>query len=158
MENEDIRIVTLPPMRVASFYAFSSSPEAEAWNKLVIWAKEHTCWQDAPDTRIFGFNNPDPSAVSPNYGYEYWLVLSPDIHAGEEIKVKDFSGGMYAVLHCDVKANQFDIIGTSWCKLVKWRDASHNKHGNHQWLEEHLTCFESNDSGFVLDLYLPIVE
>jgi hypothetical protein len=56
MKNQDIRITTLPPMRVASFYAFSSSPEVDAWNMVADWAKAHACWQEAPATRVFGFN------------------------------------------------------------------------------------------------------
>jgi hypothetical protein len=30
MENQEIRIITLPPMQVASFYAFGSNPELKA--------------------------------------------------------------------------------------------------------------------------------
>jgi hypothetical protein len=75
MEKENIRIITLPAMRVGSFYAFSSSPETDAWNKAVCWEKSHGNWQEPPTTRIFGFNNPDPSAGSPNYGYEFWLTI-----------------------------------------------------------------------------------
>jgi hypothetical protein len=48
MENEDIRIITLPAMRVGSFYAFSSSPKTDAWNKVVSWAKSHGNWQIPP--------------------------------------------------------------------------------------------------------------
>jgi AraC family transcriptional regulator len=149
MENQDIRIISLPAMHVASFYAFSSSPELEAWEKAVAWAKANGKWQEAPTTRIFGFNNPDPSAGSPNYGY---------VQSDAEPKIKDFSGGLYAVLHCDVNANHLDVIGSAWGRLVKWLEASHYKHGNHQWLEEHLTRHDSNDKGFILDLYLPISE
>jgi AraC family transcriptional regulator len=145
-------------MRVVSFYAFSSSPETEAWEKAIAWAKAHSCWHEPPATRIFGFNNPDPSAGSPNYGYEFWLSIGPEIQADNETTIKEFSGGMYAVTRCDVPGNPWDIIPASWGKLVKWLESSHYKHGNHQWLEEHLTRFESNDQGFVLDLYLPITE
>jgi len=158
MEDQDVRIVTLPPMRVASFYAFSSSPENEAWNKLVSWAKAHDCWQEAPARRVFGFNNPDPSAGSPNYGYEFWLTVDPDVKPDNEMKIKEFPGGLYAVLFCDVSANPWEIIPASWKKLVIWFESSHYKHGNHQWLEELLTRFDTNDHGFVLDLHLPIVE
>lgn len=158
MKDQEIRIVTLPPLRVASFYAFSSSPETEAWNKAVIWAKAHDCWREAPSVRIFGFNNPDPSPGSPNYGYEFWLTIGPDVLTDIDTKIKDFSGGRYAILRCDVTANLGEIIPASWGKLVKWLESSHYKHGNHQWLEEHLSRSDGNDSGFVLDLYFPISE
>jgi AraC family transcriptional regulator len=158
MENQDIQIITLPAMRVASFYAFSASPETEAWNKVVNWAKSHDSWQEAPIVRIFGFNNPDPSEGSPNYGYEFWLTIGPGVQPDDEIKIKEFSGGMYAMLRCDVTANPWDIIPTSWGKLVKWLESSYYKFGNHQWLEEHFSRSDSNDKGFILDLYLPISE
>jgi AraC family transcriptional regulator len=156
MEDQDIRIVTLPAMRMASFYAFSSSPETEAWNQAVNWARSHGCWQEAPIVRIFGFNNPDPSAGSPNYGYEYWVTIGDDVRTDRDTKIKDYNGGMYAVLRCDVIANPWEIIPASWGKLVKWLESSHYRHGNHQWLEEHLSRSVVNDNGFVLDLYLPI--
>jgi len=158
MEKQDIRIIYLPAMRVASFYAFSSSPETEAWEKMITWAKAHSCWHEPPATRIFGFNNPDPSAGSPNYGYEFWLTIGPDMQLDNETAAKDFSGGKYGVLRCAVSGNPWDIIPASWGMLVKWLESSHYKHGNHQWLEEHLTRLESNDKGFILDLYIPITE
>jgi AraC family transcriptional regulator len=158
MANQDIRIMSLPAMRVASFYAFSTSPEIQSWEKTVAWAKAHNCWQEAPITRIFGFNNPDPSVGSPNYGYEYWLSVGPDVQADFDTKVKDFSGGTYGVLRCEVSGNPWDTIPSAWGELVKWQESSHYKLGNHQCLEEHLTRFDSIEQGFILDLYLPITE
>jgi AraC family transcriptional regulator len=158
MENQDIRIVNLPAMKVVSFYAFSSGPETEAWEKMVVWAKAHSYWHETPATRIFGFNNPDPSAGSPNYGYEFWLTIDPDVQSDHQTTVKEFSGGMYGVLRCDVPSNPWEIIPASWGILVKWLESSHYKHGNHQWLEEHLSRSETIDQGFILDLYIPIVE
>jgi AraC family transcriptional regulator len=158
MENQDIRIISLPHMRVVSFYAFSSSPETQSKEKAVAWTKAHRCGQEAPDTRIFGFNNPSPSVGSPNYGYEFWLSVSPEVQLDDDTTVKEFSGGMYGVLRCDVSGNPRDIIPASWNELVKWRESSHYKLGNHQCLEEHLTGIDSNDQKFILDLYLPITE
>jgi len=158
MEDQDIRIVTLPAMKMASFYAFSSSPETEAWNKVVDWAKSHGCWQEAPTVRIFGFNNPDPSPGSPNYGYEFWLTIGDDMQSDSVINVKEFSGGLYGVLRCNVTANPWDDIPTAWGKLVKWLESSHYKYGKHQWLEEHLSRPNGIEKDFVLDLFLPIFE
>jgi AraC family transcriptional regulator len=158
LENLDIRFICLPALRVVSFYAFSSSPETQAWGKTVTWAKEHNCWHEAPTIRVFGFNNPDPSVGSPNYGYEYWLTIGPNVQTDTDTGVKEFSGGKYAVLRCEVSGNPWDIIPTAWNELVRWRESSHYKLGNHQCLEEHLTRFDSIDQGFILDLYLPITE
>ena len=158
MATEQVRIVSLPPMLMASFYAFGENPELEAWDKMMKWAKAHSCWLEPPATRIFGFNNPDPAEGSPNYGYEFWLTTDPDILQDKEIKIKQFTGGVYAVLNCDVAGDPGEIIPTTWGKLVKWREGSHYQDGNHQWLEEHLTRSDTNTAGFVLDLYLPISE
>ena len=70
MEPIEVHIVQLAPMRVASAHGFGASPETLAWDKLTTWAKERGLWQDAAPRRFFGFNNPDPSPGSPNYGYE----------------------------------------------------------------------------------------
>ena len=157
-EEQEVRIVTLPAMRVASFYAYSTSPETDAWSKVVSWAKEHGCWQDPPATRIFGFDNPSDSEGSPNRGYEFWLTIGPQVQPDSKIKIKEFYGGLYGVSRCVVRGDPWDIIPPSWQKLVKWLESSHYHHGNHQWLEEHLSRGNATGSGFVLDLYIPISE
>ncbi len=158
MEDQEIRIVTLPAMRVASFYAYSTTPENDAREKMVSWAKAHGYWQEAPTTRIFGFNNPEPSEGSPSYGYEFWLTIRPEVQPDEEIKIKEFSGGLYGVLYCNVDRAPYDIIPAAWQKLVKWLESSHYHFANHQWLEEHLSRSDTTSAGFVLDLYIPIAE
>ncbi len=158
MEEQEIRIASLPAMRVASIYAYSQTPEHDAWQRLIAWAKSHACWQAAPATRIFGFDNPSPSEGSPNRGYEFWISIGADIQADQEIKIKEFTGGKYAVLRCNVTNNPFEIIPAGWGKLIKWCEESPYTFGNHQCVEEHLTRNETNDDYFVLDLYLPITE
>ena len=73
MTTETVQIVTLEPMRVASAWAFGPNPEEMAWQKLVAWAESHDLLSTGH--RVFGFNNPNPSVGSPNYGYEYWLTV-----------------------------------------------------------------------------------
>jgi AraC family transcriptional regulator len=159
MEKLEVRIITLPPMRVATFTAFSANPEIEARDKLVTWAKSHGYWQETPATRIFGFDNPTASEGSPNRGYEFWLTVPPEVQSDDQVKVKEFSGGLYGVLCCDVThADPYDVIPATWQKLVKWRESSHYKFGNHQWLEEELTRNEPSGQDFILDLYMPITE
>ena len=68
MTELDVRIVTLEPMRVASAHAYSASPEGEAWDKLIAWARPKGLLDDPQVHRIYGFNSPDPSPGSPNYG------------------------------------------------------------------------------------------
>ena len=157
MSDIDVRIVELKPMRVASFLGFGENPEELAFDKLNAWAKPRGLLDDRKKHRIFGFNNPNPSAGSPNYGYEVWIVVEPDREAEADEKIFDFEGGLYAVTKCVVPKGDFEVIGATWKKLVAWKEDSKYKAAHHQWLEESLT--ESPpDAEFVLDLYAPIAE
>ena len=96
MSELEVRIVKLEPMRVASFHAYSASPEGDAMGKLLAWAKPKGLLDPPGAHRIFGFNNPDPHPGSPNYGYEFWLAVGPDVKPEGELNLKDFPGGLYA--------------------------------------------------------------
>ncbi len=158
MSDLDVRIVNLEPMYVASFLGFGESPEEIAFEKLNAWASPKGLLKDRENHRLFGFNNPNPSAGSPNYGYEVWIVIDPDeVESGEDVDIKEFQGGLYAVTECVVPKGFFDVIGQTWKALVAWREESKYRCGNYQWLEESLPI-SPPDTEFVLDLYLPITE
>ena len=89
MNTLDVRLVTLAPMRVASFYGFGPSPELVAWEKLMAWSRPKGLLDGPTRARIFGFNNPNPSAGSPNYGYEFWIEVGPE----ETVDAEDEGGG-----------------------------------------------------------------
>ena len=157
MNTDNVRIVTLEPMRVASVWAFGPSPEIEAWKKLEAWAKPKGLYDDLENHPIFGFNNPNPSAGSPNYGYEVRIKVGPEIMPEGEVRILDFAGGLYGVKRCEVPKGRFEVIGEKWEELVTWREDSKYKYGTHQWLEESVPT-NSPDIEFILDLYLPIAE
>ena len=156
MSELDVRIVKLEPMRVASAHALGEGPEEDAIKKLIAWAKPKGLLEDPEKHRVFGFNNPDPSPGSPNYGYEFWITVGPDVEPEGEITIKEFSGGLYAVTRCEVQ-NPWDDIPGTWKRLVAWLEDSKYRWSPHQWLEEHLGPLESSEQ-FVLDLYMPIAE
>jgi DNA gyrase inhibitor GyrI len=162
MSELDVRIVKLDPMRVASAHGFGPNPEELAWKKLVDWAKPRGLLADLESHRIFGFNNPNPSASTPNYGYELWIVVGPEVEAGDGIEIKEFAGGLYGVARCKPKTGE--EIGEAWQELVKWLEASPYDHARHQWLEEHIVPGGIPESGelavgeFELDLYAPIAK
>jgi DNA gyrase inhibitor GyrI len=157
MEQLEVRIVTLPPMRVACVNGFGPSPEDEAFSKMTAWAKAHDLLEKP--YRVFGYNNPDPTPGSPNYGYDVWITVAESLKADGEARIIDFPGGLYAVTRCEVRNPGKDIPAT-WQKLVRWREASRYHHGRHQWLEEHIgpLVAVTPDGNFTLDLYLPISE
>lgn len=152
-----VRIVKLEPMRVASVLGFGQEPENEAWAKLMAWAKPKGLLSDQEHHRIFGFNNPSPTPGSPNYGYEFWIVVGHDAQSEGDVEIKDFPGGLYAAARCDVQDKPYETIPAAWKQLVLWRENSPYKSASHQWLEEHIS---GQDTGgdWIMDLYLPIAE
>jgi DNA gyrase inhibitor GyrI len=157
MNNIEVRIVKLPPMRVACVNGFGESPESLAFDKMKAWTAAHNLL--GKTYRLFGYNNPDPSPGSPNYGYDVWITVDESVQADREARIIDFPGGLYAVTRLEVKDPGADIPGT-WQKLVKWMESSKYRHGRHQWLEEHIGPLDDmgGEQSFTLDLHLPIAE
>jgi DNA gyrase inhibitor GyrI len=159
MNELDVRIVRLEPIRVAGALGFGESPELIAWSKILSWAESKGLIND--DVRFFGFNNPNPSPGSPNYGYEQWITVGADVKSEGEIEVKEYPGGLYAVARCKGLQN----ITSIWKELASWLENSSYKLGQHQWLEESMTPLKSvaefeklSPDEFVLDLYCPVAE
>ena len=157
MNNLEVRIVNLPPMRVACINGFGDSPEGMAFEKMKAWAAAHKLLEKP--YRLFGYNNPDPSAGSPNYGYDVWITVGESVQADGEARIIDFAGGLYAVTRVEVDNPGADIPA-AWQQLVKWMEASKYHHARHQWLEEHFGLLGEvgGEQPFTLDLYLPIAE
>jgi AraC family transcriptional regulator len=157
MSDIEVRIVKLPPMRVVCINGFGEGPEGVAFDKMRSWATVHNLL--GKPYRLFGYNNPDPSPGSPNYGYDFWITVDEPVQADGEAKVIEFPGGLYAVTRLEVK-NPWDDIPGTWQKLVKWMEGSKYRHGRHQWLEEHIGPLDEmgEDEPFTLDLHLPIME
>ena len=165
MTDLKVRIVHLEPMRVACASGFGPSPEGEAWDTLIGWAKSQGLLNDLDALRFFGYNNPDPSPGSPNYGYDQWVTAGPDAKPEGKVEIKEFPGGLYAVTRC-----RLSTIGAAWKQLAAWREDSAYKWGHHQWLEECLNpevfvapegqapAPESAYGNVEFDIYLPIAE
>ncbi|WP_432667450.1 effector binding domain-containing protein [Wukongibacter baidiensis] len=153
LSDHDVRIIELKPMTVAWYRAISTSPEKDAWDVMLKWIKEQELWNIAT-TRYFGFNNPNPTQGSSEYGYEVWVTIPSGTVGSEEIKVKEFSGGLYAV----TSAFLYDI-GERWEKLSSWVEKSDFQWAKHQWLEESIAPSRVwHKENTQLDLYHPIKE
>mgnify|MGYP000891446691 CR=1 FL=1 len=107
MSELQVEIVRLAPMQVASFYGFGREPEFQAAAKMLAWAEPRMLYDEGAGHRVFGFNNPSPTAGSPNYGYEFWLELKDGEAAAAaaepsagDMELKSFGGGLYAVARC----------------------------------------------------------
>lgn len=155
MNELEVRIVKLAPLRVASFSGFGATPEHQAIQKLTDWAAPRGFLEDRKRHRIFGFNIPDPSGCSSDYGYELWLVVGPEVESTADAPVREFEGGLYAVTRCRGGEN----ITATWEQLAAWLAGSKYGRADHQWLEEHLNeAFPAPDEELLLDLHAPIVE
>jgi len=155
MSELEVRIVRLEPMRVVSAYGFGSSPEGIASDKMNAFLKSKGMLEGyGKDFISYGFNNPNPSAGSPNYGYEIWVPVPQDVGPEDDIRVVEFEGGLYAV----TRVTNLEKIGQVWGELVTWRENSPYKKAFHQWLEGLLNPKEKDMTKLTFDLYLPISE
>ena len=157
MSSLNVRIVKMPPMRVACVNGFGEGPEGIAFDKMKAWATAHRLLRKP--YRLFGYNNPDPSPGSPNYGYDVWMTVDESATADGEARIIEFAGGLYAVTRIEVN-NPWKDIPNAWQELVKWMENSKYHHGRHQWLEEHISPLDevTDSQPFTLDLHLPIIE
>lgn len=158
MATLDVRIVKLEPLRVASAYAFGEHPEGAAWAKLEAWARPKGYLDDLAHHRVFGFNNPNPSPSSPNYGYEFWMVVGPEVKPEDDVSIKTLEGGLYAVSRIPAIDDPEADIPAAWKALYRWYEESRYGMGRHQWLEEHIEREGGAPHSWTLDLYLPIAE
>ncbi|MFU8825986.1 MAG: effector binding domain-containing protein [Brevefilum sp.] len=153
MEALNVRIETLPPMRVISAYGFGPQPEDIAARKMEAFLEQKGLLEEYGHTiPHYGFNNPSPSSGSPNYGYEVWAAVPPEITPEDDLQVVMFPGGLYAV----TSFTNLEHITEVWAALVRWREDSPYLPGDHQWLEHLLNPLEKDYTKFTFDLYLPI--
>lgn len=149
---DHVRIIELKPFQVAYYRAESASPELDAWNVLLPWAKAKGL-MDLATTRFFGFNNPNPSPDRPTYGYEVWVTVPQGVTPDGPVAIKEFGGGLYAVT-----TTYLYEIQERWQKLVGWMHAGGEwELAQHQWLEESIDPDKSlGQDTAQLDLFMPI--
>jgi DNA gyrase inhibitor GyrI len=149
-----VAIEVLPPLRVACCRAVSSAPEEDSSNRLNDWFNRH----GIPKDRHFGFDvevTPDQSSAGLR-GYEVWQKVSEGVQASEDVVIREFPGGMYAVITLvNPFTDPFTVIPTGWKELHDWVIRSNKYRGaNHQWLEELIT---HDDAPEDLKLLHPII-
>ena len=152
MKEIEVNITQLKPMRMAASLGYGKNPEVLAFKQMYEFAQKQELLENGQLPVTYGFNNPDPSPGSPNYGYEVWLPVSDDIDPEGEISIVDFPGGFYAV----TRFQGIQKIGEIWKQLALWQERSEYQRGNHQWLEKLLNFDEANFEALIFELYLPI--
>ncbi len=161
MSELQVEIVRLAPIQVASFYGFGAEPEFQAAAKMLAWAEPRGLYDEGTAHRVFGFNNPSPTAGSPNYGYEFWLEMkddeagtaAPEMRGGD-VELKSFAGGMFAVAHC----RGVGAVPDTWRQLVTWLEDSRYTMSHSQCLEQHTGRINGDIEALEFALYQAIVE
>ncbi|HPH97905.1 MAG TPA: GyrI-like domain-containing protein [Anaerolineaceae bacterium] len=149
MSELNVRMVKLEAMDVYAAHGFGPEPEGLAWQAMTDWMKKNNV---SGPQRFFGFNNPNPTVGSPNYGYEVWMAAGESTLPEGDLERKHFDGGLYAVAHC----KGVEAIPGVWRELVAWRENSPYKSASHQWLEEHFNTNAADVSEWEFDLYMPV--
>ena len=93
-----IKIVELPATRVVSFHVPNSiTPEEEAYGMLAVWGEPRGVLDQPAVFQVFGFNHPYGPMGQPR-GYELWVTIPDDYDPGDDVVVKHFGGGKYAMV------------------------------------------------------------
>ncbi len=136
---DEIEFIRLEPMTVASCLGFGAEPEGLAWQGLAAWLRAKGL--SLRGRRYFGFNNPNPSPGSANYGYEQWAELPEDIAAAPgaqdgAVSIKLFEGGGFLTLSHEGGPER---LPASWARLLAAAEASPYRMANRHCLEECLS-------------------
>lgn len=162
LENLQVRIVKLSPMRIACYRAISKTPEDDCAKVMNEFIGKHGLSEKDYGFRHFGFNNPDPVAGSDIYGYEMWVSIPKGLEVNEPLWEGQMLGGLYASI-----PTYMSSIFENWQKLHKWvgesdsYEAEFKPEQGRQWLEENINFEHFYDESVhfetkQLDLLLPI--
>lgn len=165
--NLNVRIVLLPPFTVASYHYIGENPEEHVGDALCKFVQDSGLYNIKPDSRMFGFNHPNPDVRDDGlYGYEAWVTIPDDMDVPKPYIKKKFDGGLFAAY--TIRFPEFQY----WQSLGRW--AENNDIYEPNWselgfeimggcLEEHLNWVYSSHVGWPkngidgqLDLMLPI--
>jgi DNA gyrase inhibitor GyrI len=156
MNNESFSTIgmeTLDPLHVACYRAASPTPEDDASRYLEDWIARQNLSLPA---RHFGFDvDVTGRQRQAGYrGYEVWVTVPTDVPPSAGVTIRDFQGGLYAVMTIYTPFDDpFARIPSGWKRLHEWVIQSNRCRGaGHQWLEELITGEGGND----LRLYHPI--
>lgn len=86
---KNVRIVYLPPIKVASICAYGKEPEDMAMKILLEFIEKSELLKYKPDAKLYGFNNPGEQDSEGNYGYEYWITIPDDFEVMGPLEKRD---------------------------------------------------------------------
>ena len=162
----EVRPVLLPPFTVAAYQFIGENPETNAGDVVDKFIRESGLYIAKPDSRMFGFNHPNPSETRKDYGYEVWVTIPEDMEVPAPLMKKRFDGGLYLAHTIDFPEFQ------EWGTLIEYVNNSEKYALNFSelgeeimggCLEEHLNWIYSSHMGWPengidgkIDLLVPV--
>jgi DNA-binding transcriptional MerR regulator len=103
---ENVRVVYVPPMTVASVYFSGENSEEKAWQGITDFVSQKNLLEVKPDLRVFKI--PYLNATGNSFGDEAWVSIPDALEVPQEFTKKRFLGGQYAA-HVMGDDNGFEI-------------------------------------------------
>lgn len=98
LTDQDIRIIYLPPVTVASALGIGDEAEHESDVIMSKFINDIDLFKVYPSARFYGFNNPkfgeDGEFI--RHQYEIWATIPDDLEVSAPLIKKHFDGGLYA--------------------------------------------------------------
>jgi DNA-binding transcriptional MerR regulator/DNA gyrase inhibitor GyrI len=150
--TDNVRFITLPPMRTAYNTAIGTSPEDDAMAPVIKWLEYANLMGTA---RLFGGNvKPLPSTTNTQYGYGMCASIPDGIEVPVYLKEMQLPGGLYAMM-----PSSDDIYG-SWQLLMKYlsKNDEYVSDRTRLCLEEHIRNDNPGGQGsqYMLNLLEPV--
>ena len=156
LNERNVCIVNMPPMRTAAYSCVSVEPERKSIEVVKKWVADNQLESTA---RLFGFNTKPyaPTNDNPGYGFGFCVTVPQSAEITEPMYEKKLPGGLYAV----VSDYDFDPMQT-WNRVMAlfkesdWEWAwDTDRHPEHPGLEEHIDRADGKD-GFYLHIHVPV--
>ena len=91
---ENVRVVYIPPMTVASVFCTGENSEENAWQTMTDFIKQSRLIETKPDLRVFRI--PHLNATGNSFGDEVWVSIPETLPIPPAFTKKRFLGGQYA--------------------------------------------------------------
>ena len=92
---ENVRVIYVPPMTVASVFCDSDDSENKAWQLMIDFIEKSDLITTKPDLRVFKIAH--QNATGDNFGDEVWVSIPANFEIPTHFTRKQFLGGQYAV-------------------------------------------------------------
>lgn len=169
-KNLNVRILRLPPFTAASYHCIGKDPEEPELKVIGVmdeFVRKSRLYEIKPNSRMFGFNHPNPGVLEDGtHGYEVWVTIPDDMDLPEPLVKKHFEGGLFAVM--TIPFPEFHL----WGDLINWvnnnelyetnyseEELSGQKGGFEEdlnWVEGAYRGWPEDFPGGQLDIYVPI--